>query len=148
MKSKKKFRVKRLFLLSLVLVMLIPTVAFAGQWYYGNFDTRIKVSSYETPEIKDTRGMPGIRFYVSAEPSTRTVKVELLVKEYIPKPIEQGGGWQFVVKQSQTASVGSNQTKYISMNWLDGLIIGDAKYRIIVQGAKSRLDGSYEFFIE
>lgn len=143
-----KSKIKRLFLLSLVLVMLIPSIAFAGQWDRRVFDTRVKVNEFETPEIKDTRGMPGIRFNVSAEPSSRLVKVELLVKEYIPKPIEQGGGWQFVVKQSKEVAVGSNQTKYISMNWLDGLIIGDAKYKITVQGAKSRLDGSYEFFIE
>lgn len=148
MNSKSKIRIKHLFLLFLVLVILIPTVAFAGQWDRRVFDTRVKVSSYETPEFKDTSGMPGIKFYVSAEPSSRVVKVELLVKNYIPKPLGEGGGWQFVTKQSQEVPVGSNQTKYISMNWLDGLIIGDAKYRITVQGAPSRLDGSYEFFIE
>lgn len=146
--SKNKIMIKRLFLLSLVLVMLIPSIVFAGQWDRRVFDTRTKVSTFETPVFKDTRGMPGIRFYVSAEPSTRLVTVELLVKDYIPKPIEQGGGWQFVVKQSQEVSIGRNQTKSISMNWLDGLIMGDAKYKITVQGAPSRLDGSYEFFIQ
>ncbi len=135
----------KLLSFTLMLVLLIPNVSFAqssnGHWVRENFDTYIKVTSYETLTYKNTHGMPGIRFYVSAEPSYRIVRVELLLKE--------DGFGPFIVKQSKEVVVESNQTKYITMDYMAGLVIGDAKYKIsVIQGGPSRLDGSYEFFIK
>ena len=142
----KKKRIKIVLLIALLAIITTST-CFAGTWVTETINTRVANTTYETTTHLNTRGMPGISIWVSAEPSIRKVQIELFVWDYVAKPVNQGGGWQFVVKQTTVKTFGYNQTGYMDMNYMSGLIVGDAKYKItVIQGGPSKFEGSCNFF--
>lgn len=137
----------RVLLLIALLAIITTSTCFAGTWVTEPINTAVTKTTYETATHFNTRGMPGISIWVSAELSIRKVQIELLVWDYVAKPINQGGGWQFVVKQTTVKTIGYNQTGFMDMNYMSGLIVGDAKYRIkVIQGGPSIFEGSCNFF--
>lgn len=91
---KKGFKV---LLLVTLLAIATSSMCFAGTWVTEQINTPEKVLEHVTNTHLNTRGMPSIGIWVSAEPSVRKVQIDLLVWDYVSKPISEGGGWQYVI---------------------------------------------------
>lgn len=140
-----KKKLLKIVTLATLMALILSSLSFAGSWSTVPFNSgSVKLSQFTTPVIKSVSGMPDVSFWVSAEPSVREVKVELLRKYYNgPK-----GVYEYEVLQSNTRTFSYNQTGFLSLNYTKSYLQeDDIKFRVtVIDGSDCQFDGKINYY--